>query len=214
MKDIVALFSWLGNQPFSSVGGGGVKLNLEQIALVGVGYGCVYLAMRSCRTAVRVLVYVLLNIPACVPSCVRSGYLASSAAVALQQQRLVPRPRLARLALDRPVSNLVTYVEGTAPYGVAGFRREFGGGEIRELLQSLSPTRNCHEIHVGCLTMRSGLEGWVLSREATQLRDALRAKGQGVWDVVARDESGVWHQPRHQVARLSVLASFLMCMYD
>eukprot|EP01048_Picozoa_sp_COSAG05_P007137 COSAG05_NODE_495_length_9260_cov_95.779718_6_plen_60_part_00 len=56
MKDIVALFSWLGNQPFSSVGGGGVKLNLEQIALVGVGYGCVYLAMRSCCTAVRVLV--------------------------------------------------------------------------------------------------------------------------------------------------------------
>ena len=97
-KDVRSLLTWLGGG--GGGGGGGAQYDLTRVALYGVGQG---------------------------------GFLAASVAAALcglqqqqqqQQQPAIVRPRC--VALEQPVTNLVTFLAETAPYLQPMLRHEFG----------------------------------------------------------------------------------------
>ena len=89
------------------------------------------------------------------------------------------------------ISNFVTFLENTREYRRDLRRQEYGDErdpEMRRHLQSISPTNNVERIRSSLLVIHGANDPRVPLSEAEQLMSAVRANGNDVWYLMARNE--------------------------
>ena len=112
------------------------------------------------------------------------GYMALASAVHYSDRL--------RAAIDlMGISDFVTFLEGTQDYRQQLRRREYGDERdpaMRQFLKSISPLHNADKIHIPMMVVQGSNDPIVPMSESEQLVEALRARGQTVWYMNARNE--------------------------
>lgn len=89
------------------------------------------------------------------------------------------------------ISNFVTFLENTAGYRQDLRRVEYGDEripEVREFLESISPTNNAHRITAPLFIIQGANDPRVPASEAEQILTAVREAGGDPWYLLALDE--------------------------
>jgi dipeptidyl aminopeptidase/acylaminoacyl peptidase len=89
------------------------------------------------------------------------------------------------------IANFVTFLENTAPYRRHLRRAEYGdesNAEMRAHLLSISPVTNASRIRTALFVAHGANDPRVPAGEAEQIVRAVRANGQEVWYLLARNE--------------------------
>jgi dipeptidyl aminopeptidase/acylaminoacyl peptidase len=89
------------------------------------------------------------------------------------------------------ISNFVTFLNNTAEYRRDLRRVEYGDERdpaMNEFLQRISPTSNVGKIGVPLFVVQGANDPRVPASEAAQIVEAVRAKGQQAWYMLAKDE--------------------------
>jgi dipeptidyl aminopeptidase/acylaminoacyl peptidase len=89
------------------------------------------------------------------------------------------------------ISNFVTFLENTKPYRRDLRRVEYGDErdpQMREFLESISPTNHVDEIVVPLLVSQGANDPRVPASESDQMVAAIRGNGPDVWYLLASDE--------------------------
>ena len=133
------------------------------------------------------------------------GYMALASAVHYSD-RLVA-------AVDRAgISNFVTYLENTQDYRRDLRRFEYGDErdpEMRAFLQSISPLNNVDKISIPLLIVQGQNDPVVPVSESEQMVQALRARGQPVWYMNARNEGHGYEKKENRDIYQQVTFMFL-----
>lgn len=112
------------------------------------------------------------------------GYMALASAVHYSDRL--------RAAIDlMGISDFVTFLEGTQDYRQQLRRGEYGDErdpEMRAFLKSISPLHNADKIRIPLMVVQGSNDPIVPMSESEQLVEALRAEGQTVWYMNARNE--------------------------
>ncbi len=105
---------------------------------------------------------------------------------------LFHEPERIRCGIDYVgISNFVTFLENTKPYRQDLRRVEYGDErdpEMREFLESISPTNHVEEIVAPLLVSQGANDPRVPASESDQMVAAIRGNGQDVWYLLASDE--------------------------
>lgn len=89
------------------------------------------------------------------------------------------------------ISNFVTFLKNTKAYRRDLRRVEYGDErdpKMRAFLESISPTTNAHRIRVPLMVAQGLNDPRVPASEAEQIVRTVRANGQEVWYILAKDE--------------------------
>ena len=110
------------------------------------------------------------------------------------------------------ISNFVTFLENTSAYRRDLRRLKYGDERdpaMRAHLLRISPALNAHRLRKPLFIAQGARDPRVPLSEAEQIRDAVRANGQEVWYMVARDEGHGFRKKGNRDAYQSAMVAFL-----
>jgi dipeptidyl aminopeptidase/acylaminoacyl peptidase len=110
------------------------------------------------------------------------------------------------------ISNFVTFLESTADYRRDLRRVEYGDERdpaMRAFLQRISPLNRTHMIRSPLLVVQGLNDPRVPASESEQLVARVRANGNEVWYLAARDEGHGFRKKANQEAYLQTVVAFL-----
>ncbi len=138
------------------------------------------------------------------------GYMALASAVHYSDRL--------RAAIDlMGISDFVTFLEGTQDYRKQLRRGEYGDEQdpdMRQFLKSISPLHNADKIRIPMMVVQGSNDPIVPMSESEQLVEALRARGQTVWYMNARNEGHGYSRKEnrdlYQQAAIMFLQKYLL----
>lgn len=115
------------------------------------------------------------------------------------------------------ISDFVTFLEGTQDYRQELRRGEYGDErdpDMRQFLKSISPLHNVDKIRIPMMVVQGSNDPIVPMSESDQLVEALRAHGQTVWYMNARNEGHGYSRKEnrdlYQQAAIMFLQKYLL----
>ena len=133
------------------------------------------------------------------------GYMALASAVHFSD-------RLRAVIDNVGISNFVTFLENTQDYRRDQRRPEYGDERepaMREFLQKISPLNSVSKISVPMLIAQGQNDPRVPVTEAVQMVEALRAEGNTVWYMNAKNEGHGYRKRENQDIFQQVMVMFL-----
>ena len=110
------------------------------------------------------------------------------------------------------ISNFVTFLTNTSPYRQDLRRAEYGDErdpQMRAFLQRISPLTNASAIRKPLLVVQGMNDPRVPASESEQIVQRLRANGNEVWYLAAKDEGHGFRKKANRDASLVTIARFL-----
>ena len=113
------------------------------------------------------------------------------------------------------ISNFVTFLNNTSGYRRDLRRVEYGDErdpDMAKFLQAISPMTNAHKITKPMFIVQGLNDPRVPYTEAEQMLKAIRANGQEVWFMMAKDEGHGFAKKSNQNAQQEATVLFLQKM--
>jgi dipeptidyl aminopeptidase/acylaminoacyl peptidase len=120
--------------------------------------------------------------------------------------------RLSAVIDNVGISNFVSFLENTQDYRRDRRRQEYGDErdpEMRAYLERISPLNNVSRITVPMFIIQGQNDPRVPVTEATQMVEALRARGQSVWFMNALNEGHGYRKRENRDIMQQVMTMFL-----